>query len=34
MGFRQQGIIKREAIVPLLAKRLRAQGKLVTVNSI
>jgi hypothetical protein len=34
MGFRQQGIIKREAIVPLLAKRLRAQGKLVTVNTI
>jgi hypothetical protein len=34
MGFRQQGIIKREAIVPLLAKRLRAQGKLVTVNSV
>lgn len=34
MGFRQQGIIKREAIVPLLAKKLRAQGKLVTVTSI
>jgi hypothetical protein len=34
MGFRQQGIIKREAIVRLLVKRLRAQGKLVTVNSV
>jgi hypothetical protein len=34
MGFRQQGIIKREAIVPLLAKKLRTQGKLVTVNSV
>ncbi len=34
MGFRQQGIIKREAIVPLLAKKLRVQGKLVTVNSV
>ncbi|MEN6428161.1 MAG: SpoIIE family protein phosphatase [Phycisphaerales bacterium] len=34
MGFRQQGIIKREAIVPLLAKKLRARGKLVMVNAI
>ena len=34
MGFRQQGIIKREAIVPVLAKKLRTRGKLVTVSSV
>ncbi|MBP7051695.1 MAG: hypothetical protein KBE65_11820, partial [Phycisphaerae bacterium] len=34
MGFRQQGIIKREAIVPVLARKLRARGKLVMVNTI
>ena len=34
MGFRQQGIIKREAIVPVLTRKLRTRGKLVMVNTI
>lgn len=34
MGFRQQGIVKREVIVPVLARKLRERGKLVVVDTI
>ena len=34
LGFKQQGILKREVIVPLLVRKLRARGKLVLLSEI
>jgi hypothetical protein len=34
LGFKQQGILKRQRVVPLLVSKLRDRGKLVLVNEV